>query len=694
LLTLNQIIDQIKTLANAHYQIAEVGVGTIAELQSKPDREYPLLWLSNEGGTLDNNYKVDNIRLTMFGRVTVGDEGQDDDASELEVLSDMQLILLDFLNYFHQNHGQDYVTDKSNTLEHFTERTNDRTAGYSTVLELKQFYDWNKCQIPQSGASIPPTVDGLTLYDFCDADVIARLTPTQISCLEAELCGACADATVQINGIEVATPASGATVDIPVNLDGVPSGSWDGDSWEVTSAPCADATVQLNGVDMTDIPSGDTENIQVRQSSGSTLVGSKQGQYWRIDDSDISINGSPVADVMAEDSLDIDVTQDGSPVGSWNGSEWIVPSCTPSASVSVALDDTTPEYDQTVQITATATGITATSYIFYLPTREGYQTVQQASNVYNWTCRAVGAFSVQVAATDGSSAGIGEESGTQSGDVNASAIIAAHNTVTGNTMGAVQQAAVLNAVLRLKGAIGTFNVRIWDTAISQGWEWLPYIPINDSTANALAYSVEFFDPSTTVTLNNFVSGDFSVDGLVGGSGKFIEKKHAPDDYPQNDAFGFTYINTYNSGGIAFGSTDLADPLGNPGNSFFFKNLQFGTVQAAANDIRRSQINPTNETGANDTEGLCGVWRLQPYYTQGIIGCALRETEGTLPNSTTPASNKFYGHASNSSGGVTRESSDRICGIIVGQANNLQTLSQVKYVVETFQEEIVTGGRNV
>jgi len=603
LLTLNQIIDQIKTLANAHYQIAEVGVGTIAELQSKPDREYPLLWLSNEGGTLDNNYKVDNIRLTMFGRVTVGDEGQDDDASELEVLSDMQLILLDFLNYFHQNHGQDYVTDKSNTLEHFTERTNDRTAGYSTVLELKQFYDWNKCKIPQSGASIPPTVDGLTLYDFCDADVIARLTPTQISCLEAELCGACADATVQLNGSTIGTVVSGATGDF-------------------------------------------------------------------------------------------DVTQDGSPVGSWNGSEWIIPSCTPSASVSVALDDTTPEYDQTVQITATATGITATSYIFYLPTREGYQTVQQASNVYNWTCRAVGAFSVQVAATDGSSAGIGEESGTQSGDVNASAIIAAHNTVTGNTMGAVQQAAVLNAVLRLKGAIGTFNVRIWDTAISQGWEWLPYIPINDSTANALAYSVEFFDPSTTVTLNNFVSGDFSVDGLVGGAGKFIEKKHAPDDYPQNDAFGFTYINTYNSGGIAFGSTDLADPLGNPGNSFFFKNLQFGTVQAAANDIRRSQINPTNETGANDTEGLCGVWRLQPYYTQGIIGCALRETEGTLPNSTTPASNKFYGHASNSSGGVTRESSDRICGIIVGQANNLQTLSQVKYVVETFQEEIVTGGRNV
>lgn len=186
MLTLNQIIDQIKTLANAHYQIAEVGVGTIAELQAKPDRDYPLLWLSNEGGTLEDNYKVDNIRLTMFGRVIVGEEGQDDDASEIEVLSDMQLILLDFLNYFHQQHGQEYVTDKSASLEHFTERTNDRTAGYSTVLELKQFYDWNKCQIPESGASIPPTIDGLTLYDFCDQSVLDRLTPTQNACLAAE----------------------------------------------------------------------------------------------------------------------------------------------------------------------------------------------------------------------------------------------------------------------------------------------------------------------------------------------------------------------------------------------------------------------------------------------------------------------------------------------------------------------------
>jgi hypothetical protein len=215
LLTLNQIHAQIVALANAHYQIAEVGMGTIAELQGKPDRSYPLLWLSNEGGSLEDNYKVDNIRLTMFGRVIAGEEGQDDDASEIEVLSDMQLILLDFLNYFHQQHGQEYVTDKAAQLEHFTERTNDRTAGYSCVLELKQFYDWDKCSIPQSGASIPPSVDGLTLYDFCDQATIDRLTPTQIACLEAEF-GNCADATVENSDASYSTTvASGGTLVVP-----------------------------------------------------------------------------------------------------------------------------------------------------------------------------------------------------------------------------------------------------------------------------------------------------------------------------------------------------------------------------------------------------------------------------------------------------------------------------------------------
>jgi hypothetical protein len=231
--------------------------------------------------------------------------------------------------------------------------------------------------------------DILRSFDWCGntAVTVGRLTPAQQTCISDFLCS-CADGTIEINGTEVTTVASGATVDIPVNLDGVPSGSWDGDSWEVTSNPCADATVQLNGVDMADIASGDTENIQVRQSSGATLVGSKQGQYWRIDDSEISINGSPVADVKAEDSLDIDVTQDGSPVGSWNGSAWIVPRCPAGGSIEVTVSDSSPNIGDTITITATPSDFTPDSYLFFAyndTTNELVFIAEQASNSFDWT---------------------------------------------------------------------------------------------------------------------------------------------------------------------------------------------------------------------------------------------------------------------------------------------------------------------
>lgn len=275
--TLNQIIDQIKDLADNHYQIAEVGVGTVAELQSKPDRSYPLLWLSIEDGFLDENYKVDNIRLTMFGRVIVGEEGQDDDASELEVLSDMQSVLLDFYNYFHQQHNQEYVTDKLGNLEPFTERTNDRTAGYSGVLEIKQFYEWNKCWIPESGASIPPTVDGLTLYDFCDQSVLDRLTPTQTACLQAEFG---TSIQIQINGVDSELASTSPYNQRVQNSAGTAIGT------AANPSVVPDARIGANGNFLSQVPATVDSTIDVHDTAGSD-VGSDNGTTWEIGDTTI-----------------------------------------------------------------------------------------------------------------------------------------------------------------------------------------------------------------------------------------------------------------------------------------------------------------------------------------------------------------------------------------------------------------------
>jgi hypothetical protein len=188
----------------------------------------------------------------------------------------------------------------------------------------------------------------------------------------------CEDATVNVNGNLFNTVASGGTINVPVQYEnGTPVGTIDGGVVEIPNPiVCADAEAVLKNtagttISTTDIPSGGTDDIiapdatavlkdtagnildteaipsnasedltapdgsvtvngsafdmvlsggaldiEVRQQTGSTQVGSKQGQYWRIDDSAISINGTAFDFVAAEDSLDIDVQYvNGTPVG-------------------------------------------------------------------------------------------------------------------------------------------------------------------------------------------------------------------------------------------------------------------------------------------------------------------------------------------------------------------------------------------
>ena len=187
MLTLNQIVSQITNLAAAHNQIAESGVGDFAEWQAK-ERSYPILWVFHESTSVNQMEIAFSIRLICADRVIVGEEGDNTEGHEQEVISDTLLVLLDFLAYFQQNHSQPYNVVTSATIDPFTERLNDRLAGNSVTIQIRQPFDWNKCQIPQSGASIPPSVDGLTLYDFCDPSVVARLTDAQRICLEDAIC--------------------------------------------------------------------------------------------------------------------------------------------------------------------------------------------------------------------------------------------------------------------------------------------------------------------------------------------------------------------------------------------------------------------------------------------------------------------------------------------------------------------------
>jgi hypothetical protein len=173
----------------------------------------------------------------------------------------------------------------------------------------------------QNECDIDPNI--LHIFDFCNPNVVAELTPSQVACLEDALCEPCADVTIDINGALFDTVASGATLDIPVIsegsnpvgsqsgtdyviannatyinsvqvtdqeaeqnasitviLDGIPSGTWNSglQTWEVTSDPCLDATVENSDATFTqDIVSGatyvlDDYEFEFQDASGTVIA--------------------------------------------------------------------------------------------------------------------------------------------------------------------------------------------------------------------------------------------------------------------------------------------------------------------------------------------------------------------------------------------------------------------------------------
>ena len=620
MLTLNQIVSQITNLASAHNQIAESGVGDFAEWQAK-ERNYPILWVFHESTSVNQMEIAFSIRLICADRVIVGEEGDNTEGHEQEVISDTLLVLLDFLAYFQQNHSQPYNVVTSATIDPFTERLNDRLAGNSVTIQIRQPFDWNKCQIPQTGASIPPSVDGLTLYNFCDAAVSARLTDEQIACIQSAF-----------------------------------------------PTPCPDATYTLEDTD------GNTLSTGSIPSGGSTEIVAPDGTVLR--------DGQPFGSVLSGGTID-------------------VPSdCGSSVSVTVTLSDDTPRMDDVVTVTASATGITATSYTFYLPKCQGYEAITQASPTLNWPVRVYGAFEVVVTATDGAIEGVGSVNGTTSGDVNADAFIAAHETATGLTMNNVQRAAVLNACLGLKGSgLAGYTDYLWDGLSSAGASWAIYCPVSDSVANASAYSIELFDPSTLLTLVGFVPADITVNGMIGGTGKYLKMGVAPDQYPQDNAFAMVYNRTQSppANAAMYGSCSLqADVFGINNNASVITTAFSNRLAAGLNGGRLNNVAYAVTPSINRQAGINAVTRTSSLSQQAWTDTGIRsQTAGNTDEwSYTPSDREYYVHAANGSAGEHRATTAQLCGFMCGPCDNLRAFDQIKAVFTRFQQEVITGGRHV
>jgi hypothetical protein len=190
-------------------------------------------------------------------------------------------------------------------------------------------------------------LDILRLFNFCDPSVVARLSPTQVACLEAAICPTpptlceqlaaiepadvvadvfdclteaaqdelltteCEDATITVNAQPFGTSPSGGSLNVPVIQNGNPVGSRVGSNWVIPN--CADGLLGINGnAGLVSVPSGGTANLEVRQ--GGVNVGSWDGTRWIVPncaDATFSIDGTQVDTVASGADLDVTLLLDG-----------------------------------------------------------------------------------------------------------------------------------------------------------------------------------------------------------------------------------------------------------------------------------------------------------------------------------------------------------------------------------------------
>ena len=354
MITYLQAVSVIENFATQNEMVQKFGFEFKEQMPNiaTEDERYPLLFVVPIGAMPSTNTNEFEIDIYCLDRYT------QDRVNVPSVVSDTQLILAMLTKWLEE--GQtDLDVIHSYPMQPINNDLLDYCGGWSMRVRVEVDMV-SICEIPLSGVEpTPPTpcADatqviedslGNELYSnsIPSGDTETQVIQDSTAVLKDTLGTVISTTPILAEGSEdIVAPDSTYLVEY-VNGTDIQSGSIVSGGSVVVTVPnpivCADATVELNGVLFDTVASGDTLDIEVRQEQGSTQVGSKQGQYWRIDDSPVNINGGLIANVPAEDTLSINVTLNGSNSGTWN-------SGTQTWEVVSACADTTIEVNGTTE---------------------------------------------------------------------------------------------------------------------------------------------------------------------------------------------------------------------------------------------------------------------------------------------------------------------------------------------------------
>lgn len=144
IVTFNKIVKAFKDISDAHYQVNSFGIGDVWEIATSGTITYPLVWAVPQDSTLNGKIYSSNFTLVFMDLV------HKDERNENEVLSDMELVAMDFVA---QLQKPDYDFDfkpESISFKRFTERFDDEVSGVAVDITIRVPYIFDRCAIPSS----------------------------------------------------------------------------------------------------------------------------------------------------------------------------------------------------------------------------------------------------------------------------------------------------------------------------------------------------------------------------------------------------------------------------------------------------------------------------------------------------------------------------------------------------------------
>ena len=144
-MTLNQIIEKIKTQSESHKMVGKFAVGAEFDFAVDEVKYYPLVWLVPNGFTFNTEQRLVSYNFAML----VMDRQFESSSNTIEVLSDTAGIIVDIVTLLKRNVTEsDFDINVNGQAEPFFDSKTDVVAGFGLDFVINTPYLESYCDIP------------------------------------------------------------------------------------------------------------------------------------------------------------------------------------------------------------------------------------------------------------------------------------------------------------------------------------------------------------------------------------------------------------------------------------------------------------------------------------------------------------------------------------------------------------------